>query len=90
MVFVPEDTQTQRPASVSRTATLFVFPVTIKAPRLIEAFRCDCRLIALLCDVVKLQYRQKYVNVTAIPLQALTDPEVSRSLRLQDFKAITT
>jgi len=48
MPFVPEDTQTQQPATVSRTALLFVFPVTIKSSRLIEAFRCDCGLIALL------------------------------------------
>jgi hypothetical protein len=48
MAFFPEDTQTQRPATVSRTATLFVFPVTIKATRLIEAFRCDSSLIELL------------------------------------------
>jgi hypothetical protein len=48
MSFVPEDTQTQRPATISRTATLFVFPVTINALRLIEVFRCDCSLIALI------------------------------------------
>jgi len=48
MPFVPEDAQTQRPATVNRTATLFVFPVTIRASRLIEAFRCDCALFALL------------------------------------------
>jgi hypothetical protein len=36
MPFVPEDTQTQRSTTVSRTATLFVFPVTIKASKLIE------------------------------------------------------
>jgi hypothetical protein len=48
MPFVPEDTQTQQPATVSRTATLFVFPVTIKAPGLIVVFRCDCGLIGLL------------------------------------------
>jgi len=47
MPFVPEDTQTRRPATVSRTATPFVFPVTIKASRLIEAFRCGCSLIVL-------------------------------------------
>jgi len=46
MPFVPEVTQTQQPATVSRTATLFVFPVRIKASRLIEMFRCDCSLIA--------------------------------------------
>jgi len=48
MAFFPEDTQTQRPATVSRTATLFVFPVTIRASRQIEVFRCDCGLIGLL------------------------------------------
>ena len=90
MAFFPEDAQTQRPVTVSRTATLFVFPVTITASRLIEAFRCDCSLIVLLCVVVKLQYRLKKVNVTAIPLQALTDTEVSMSLRLPDFKTIAT
>jgi len=54
MAFVPEDAQTQRPATVSRTATFFVFSVRIKASRLIETFRCDCSLIVLLCVVVKL------------------------------------
>jgi hypothetical protein len=29
-------------------------------------------------------------KVKAIPLQALTDPEVSRRMRLQDFKTIGT
>ena len=48
MAFIPEDAQTQRPATVNRTTTLFVFPVTITAPRLIEVFRCGCGLIALL------------------------------------------
>ena len=32
---------------ISRLDTLFVIPVTIKASRLIEAFRCDCGFIAL-------------------------------------------
>ena len=50
----------------------FFFPVTIKASRLIEAFRCGCSLIVLLCVVAKLQYRLKKVNVTAIPLQTWT------------------
>ena len=48
MSFVPEDTQTQRPATVSRKATLFVFLVTINTLRLIEVFRRDCSLIALI------------------------------------------
>jgi len=90
MTFVSEDTQTQRPATVSRTAKLFVFPVTITASRQIEAFRSDCGLIGLLCVEVKLQYRLKKVNVTAIPLYALTDTEVSMSSRLPDFKTIAT
>jgi hypothetical protein len=90
MPFVPEDTQKQRPATVSRTATLFVFPVRIRASRLIEAFRCGCGLIALLCDVVKLQYRLNKVNVTAIPLQTWTVPEVSSSLRHPDLKTVAT
>ena len=90
MAFFPEDAQTQRPATVSRTATLFVFPVTITALRLIETFRCGCGLISLFCVVVKLQYRLNKVKVTAIPLQFWTGPEVSKSLRLPDFKAIGT
>jgi ribosome biogenesis protein Tsr3 len=55
MAFIPEDAQTQRPATVNRTATLYVFPVTDKAPKLIEAFRFGCSLISLLCVLVKLQ-----------------------------------
>jgi len=53
MPFFPEDAQTQRPDTVSRIATLFVFPVTIKASRQIEAFRSDCGLIGLLLCCVK-------------------------------------
>ena len=70
MAFIPEDAQTQRPATVNRTATLYVFPVTDKAPKLIEAFRFGCSLISLLCVLVTLQYRLKKVNVIAIQLQA--------------------
>ena len=44
----PRRRKTHRPPTVSRTATLFVFPVTIKSSRLIEGFRCDCGLIGLL------------------------------------------
>ena len=69
MAFVPEDTQTQQPATVSRTATLFVFPVTIKASRPIEAFTCDCSLIALLLCCGKAAIPTEKVNVRAVPLQ---------------------
>jgi len=34
--------------------------------------------------------RKKKIKVTAIPLQAWTGPEGSRSLRLPDFKTIGT
>jgi len=43
-----EDAQTQQPDSVSRKATLIVFPVTIKVPVLIVTIKCDSILIALL------------------------------------------
>jgi hypothetical protein len=33
---------------------------------------------------------KKHLKATAIPLQALTGPEGSRSLRLPDFKKIGT
>ena len=48
MPFVPEHTQTQRPPTVSRTATLIFFLVIIKASRLIDGFRCGFSLIVLL------------------------------------------
>ena len=70
MAYILEDAQTQRPATVNRTATHFVFPGTVKAPNLIEAFRFGCSLISLLCVLVTLQYRLKKVNVKAIQLQA--------------------
>jgi len=59
MAFIPEDAQTKLPATVNRTATLFVFQVTDKASKLIEVFRFGCSLISLLCVLVKLQYRLK-------------------------------
>ena len=69
MPFVPEDTQTDRPATVSRTATLFVFSFTIKASRQIEAFRRDCGLIGLLLCCGKAAIPTEKVNVRAVPLQ---------------------
>ena len=73
-----------------RNSDTFCFPVRIKASRLIKTFRCDCSLIVLLCVVVKLQYRLKKVNVTAIQLQAWTDSEVSSTVSFHDFMTIGT
>jgi len=46
-------------------------------------------------EMVKMQQRYKELNISkgkgkAIPLQAWTDPEVSRRFRLPDFKTIST
>jgi len=59
MVFCSGKTRKHsRPATVGRTPAILVFPVTIKARMLIEAYRRDCRLIASLlsCGDGTVQY----------------------------------
>ena len=85
-----EDAQTQRASHSWQNNSTFSFPVTIKAPRLIEAYKCDCPLISLLLFCGKGAIPTEKVKVKIISFKAWTSSEISRSLRPPDFKTIGT